>query len=108
MSLTRGRTIRSPISFLAVVALLYQMLILKTKLTRGQWGGIAIVIVALAMVGASSALRTKYSPGGADPSTDGATSGQALAGIILILLGSLFNSIQGARMATKRRIANSR
>jgi hypothetical protein len=73
------------------------MLILKTTLTRGQWGGIAIVIVALAMVGASSALRTKYSPGGGDPSTDGATSGQALAGIILILLGSLFNSIQGAR-----------
>jgi hypothetical protein len=39
-----------------VVLFLYQMLILKTKLTRGQWGGIAIVIVALAMVGASSAL----------------------------------------------------
>ena len=81
------------------------MLILKTKLTRGQWGGIAIVIVALAMVGASSALRTKYSPGSSDPSTDGATSGQALAGIILILLGSLFNSIQGAKLRRNTRSA---
>jgi drug/metabolite transporter (DMT)-like permease len=69
------------------------MLILKSKLTRGQWSGIGIVIVALAIVGASSELRAENSPkksGGSD-----ATSGQVLAGIILILLGSLGNSIQG-------------
>jgi drug/metabolite transporter (DMT)-like permease len=70
------------------------MLILKVKLTRGQWIGIAIVLLALIMVGASSELRGIYDPG-SSKGDNNATSAQVLLGIILILLGSLMNSIQG-------------
>ena len=46
------------------------------------------------MVGGSSELRAHYNPGSGGASTDDATSAQIAAGIVLILLGSLLNSIQ--------------
>jgi drug/metabolite transporter (DMT)-like permease len=64
------------------------VLIMKKSLTKGQWFGIFIVMVALAMVGVSSALRPKGT-------ANTATSAQVFLGIVLILIGSLLNSIQG-------------
>ena len=35
------------------------VIILKRKLSNGQWGGIMLVVLALAMVGASATLRER-------------------------------------------------
>lgn len=69
------------------------VLLMKKSLTKGQWGGIFIVMIALAMVGASSALRSAYEPASSS-STDSVSGAQVFLGIVLILVGSLLNSIQ--------------
>ena len=63
------------------------VLIMKRSLTNRQWGGIGIVIIALVMVGISQVIN---------PSSQGtqASSAQVAIGIVMILLGSLINSIQ--------------
>jgi drug/metabolite transporter (DMT)-like permease len=86
--ITSGFPSRSQILFTGFCT----VLIMRKPLTRGQWLGIFIVMVALGMVGASSALRSANEPASSDPNV--VSGAQVFLGIVLILVGSLLNSIQ--------------
>jgi drug/metabolite transporter (DMT)-like permease len=68
---------------------LWTLLIFRKNLSRSRWIGIAITMAGLVLVGGAGML---------DPSSNnstGATSGQVLIGILLVLAGSALNACQG-------------
>eukprot|EP00455_Lapot_gusevi_P010525 TRINITY_DN1475_c0_g5_i3.p1 TRINITY_DN1475_c0_g5~~TRINITY_DN1475_c0_g5_i3.p1 ORF type:complete len:488 (-),score=161.79 TRINITY_DN1475_c0_g5_i3:130-1491(-) len=67
------------------------VLILKNRLSKGQWFGILLVIFALALVGGSSSLRSAHTTTKSDEEVP---SGKVLLGVLLVLIGSAFNSVQ--------------
>lgn len=67
---------------------IFSLWILKKALSRGQWSGIGSVIVGLILVGLSGAL---------DPHAThkNVSTLETVGGILLVLFGSSFNSMQG-------------
>lgn len=73
-------------TFLIIVS--FSFIFLRRKLTLMQWLGIGTIIVGLILVGAASFI----SP---DPhNTSKTTTGQQIAGIVLLLTGMLFTGLQ--------------
>ena len=64
------------------------LIFLKKRLTLLQWGGILIVIAGLVVVGLSDLLNPDSS--GYDPKS----TGQRIAGILLVVLGMVFTGLQ--------------
>ena len=73
---------------------IFSVLMLKRRLSRAQWGCIGLVCTGLALVGLSGMMLKKYDPDTTGKSDEVSTS-QFGIGILLVLLASALNSVQG-------------
>ena len=77
-----------------VFSAIFSVLMLKRRLSRAQWGCIGLVCTGLALVGLSGMMLKKYDPDTTGKSDEVSTS-QFGIGILLVLLASALNSVQG-------------
>jgi len=72
---------------------IFSTFIFRKQLGLKRWGGIAIVMLGLVVVGISGLVRSAYASKNDDANT--ATTGQVLAGFLLVILSAALNSVQG-------------